>query len=52
MTSDKNELEDLEKRLAKDWGPAISPTRKRLAGLFIVVAFLGLIALAFVSVPR
>jgi hypothetical protein len=35
----------------KDFGPQLSPRRRRLSSLFMVAAFLAIVALAFLSAP-
>jgi hypothetical protein len=52
VTSDQERrAKEIEARWEKDFGPQLSPLRKRLSGLFMIAAFLGIIALAFLSVP-
>ena len=52
MTNDQErQLKEIEARWEKDFGPQLSPLRKRLSGLFMIAAFLGILALAFLSVP-
>jgi hypothetical protein len=44
-------FKETEARWEKEFGPQLSPLRKRLSGLFMIAAFLAIIALAFLSVP-
>ncbi|MGZ8409378.1 MAG: hypothetical protein ACXWVS_05570 [Hyphomicrobium sp.] len=44
-------LNEFEARWEKEFGPQLSPLRKRLTGLFMIAAFLAIIALAFLSAP-
>ena len=41
----------MEARWEKDFGPQLSLLRRWLAGLFMIAAFLAILALAFLSVP-
>jgi hypothetical protein len=45
-------MEEARRRWDTEWGPPISPWRRRLAGIFIVVAFFGLIVGAFLTAGR
>ncbi len=40
-----------EERLAKNWGPQISPRRRLASGIVIIVAFVGLILGALLVAP-
>jgi hypothetical protein len=52
MTSDQERQRgEIEARWEKDFGPRLSPLRRRLNGLFMIAAFLGIVALAFLSAP-
>lgn len=44
-------LADFRKRWDREFGPRLSARRKWLTALFFFIAFFGLIALAFLSVP-
>jgi hypothetical protein len=44
-------LKEIETHWEKEFGPQLSPLRKWLSGLFMIAAFLAVIALAFLSVP-
>ena len=52
MTEDDDRIKEMERRLAKDWGPEISPRRRLLAGLAIVVASIALVLAVFATVMK
>jgi hypothetical protein len=49
MTEEDDRRIEFERRLNRDWGPDISPWRRRLFGLFIIAAFVGLIVGAILT---
>lgn len=51
-TSDEEIPETLEHSQDKDWGPEMSPWKRRAAGAFIVAAFLGVLVAAVLTAGR
>lgn len=51
MSEEERRVQEMESRWEKEFGPQISPRRKWLSGLLMIVAFIAVIALAFLSVP-
>jgi len=52
MTDEDQREAELERRLAKDWGPAMPPWKRRLSAIFIIVAFFGLVLAAVLTASR
>ena len=53
MASDNDEeFERFKRRWDTEWGPDLPQRQRRLAGIFIIVAFVGIIALAFVAASQ
>jgi hypothetical protein len=51
MNDQERQHKEIEAHWEKEFGPQLSPLRKWLTGLFMIAAFLAVIALAFLSVP-
>jgi hypothetical protein len=49
--SEDQQLEKLREQWEKEWGPKISPWKRRMAALFILGALVALVVAAVVSVP-
>jgi hypothetical protein len=52
MTEHDDRIREMERRLEKDWGPEISPRRRLLAALTIVVVSVGLVLAVFVTAMK
>lgn len=50
-SSNDQQLKKLREQWEKDWGPEISPWKRRISALFIVAAFVVLIVAVMISVP-
>ncbi len=50
-TGDDPQLKRLQEQWEKEWGPDISPWKRRLSALFIAAAFVALIVLVMMSIP-
>lgn len=48
--SKDEQLKKLQEQWGKEWGPEISPWKRRLSALFIVGAFVALIVVVMVTV--
>jgi hypothetical protein len=52
VTNDQErQRKEIADRWEKEFGPPLSPLRKWVTGLFMIGAFIAVIALAFLSVP-
>ncbi len=49
--SEEEHLKKLREQWDKEWGPEISPWKRRLAVLFVFGAFVALMAIVVLSVP-
>jgi hypothetical protein len=52
MTDEDQSRVELERRLAKDWGPEMPAWKRRLSAIFIIVAFFGLVLAAVLTASR
>jgi hypothetical protein len=52
MTDEDQHEAELERRLAKDWGPDMPSWKRRLSAIFIIVAFFGLVLAAVLTASR
>lgn len=52
MTDEDQREAELERRLAKDWGPDMPSWKRRLSAIFIIVAFIGFVLAAVLTASR
>jgi hypothetical protein len=52
MTEEDDRRIEIERRWNREWGPEIHPWRRRLFGVFIIAAFVGLIVGAILTTQR
>lgn len=52
MTDEDQRQVELERRLAKDWGPEMPLWKRRLSAVFIIVAFFGFVLAAVLTASR
>ncbi len=49
--SEDQHLKKLQEQWEKEWGPEISPWKRRIAALFIIAAVIALVVAAVTTVP-
>lgn len=49
MDENSHEREEIERRWNKEWGPELSPWKRRVAGIVVIVVFIGLLVGALIT---
>lgn len=49
MDENSRQHEEMERRWNREWGPELSPWKRRLSGILVIVVFVGLLVVAFIT---
>jgi len=49
MDENSHQREEIERRWNTEWGPELSPWKRRISGILVIVIFVGLVVIALIT---